>query len=202
MSDYKNPAEYLKEPYARVLTPDPETKTYTAQILEFPGCVSQGDSPEEAYANLEKAAEGWIRAALDNKQSIPEPAAHQTFGGKVLLRLPRSLHQRVAELADRDGVSLNQFIVAAVAEKVGTVSGSNQVLQLVHKYYQISEALVSGKNLGTSSSWPSSTPSAYVLFGSSLNVTAASADNDVKQITKDLVVANFASARERQSWLK
>jgi predicted RNase H-like HicB family nuclease len=110
---------YLREPYARVLTPDEESGTYTAEILEFPGCVAQGDTPEEAYQNLEEAAEGWILAALDLGQEIPPPSRTQGYGGRIALRLPRSLHRRAAQMAERDGTSLNQFLVSAIAERVG-----------------------------------------------------------------------------------
>jgi hypothetical protein len=37
------------------------------------------------------------------------------------LRLPESLHQRVRELADREGISINQFIATAVAEKMSAL---------------------------------------------------------------------------------
>ena len=37
------------------------------------------------------------------------------------LKLPTSVKNAAAELAKIDGVSLNQFIAAAVAEKVGTL---------------------------------------------------------------------------------
>ncbi|MDN5870907.1 MAG: hypothetical protein L0H73_09355 [Nitrococcus sp.] len=37
------------------------------------------------------------------------------------LKLPTSIKNAAAELAKEDGVSLNQFIAAAVAEKVGTL---------------------------------------------------------------------------------
>lgn len=37
------------------------------------------------------------------------------------LKLPNSVKDAAAELAKIDGVSLNQFIAAAVAEKVGTL---------------------------------------------------------------------------------
>src|SRR5207253_2052298 len=76
----KTPNEYLKEPYQRVLIPDEETSTYTAQILEFPGCVSQGDTVAEAYEKLEEAARGWIEAALDLGQDIPLPLMSQEYG--------------------------------------------------------------------------------------------------------------------------
>lgn len=114
--------EYLKKPYSRILIPDEESGTYTAMILEFPGCIAQGDTPQEAYEHLEDAAKDWIETAIDLKQEIPSPAQSVSFGGKVLLRLPKSLHRQLTLIAERDVVSLNQFIVSALAEKVGAFS--------------------------------------------------------------------------------
>jgi predicted HicB family RNase H-like nuclease len=37
------------------------------------------------------------------------------------LRLPESLHQNVRELAEREGISINQFIATAVAEKMSAL---------------------------------------------------------------------------------
>jgi len=115
----KAPQEYLKEPYSRVFTLDHESGTYTAEILEFPGCISQGCTVEEANHRLEKAAVGWIEAAIDLGQKIPHTGQKYGYSGKVALRLPKSVHRQAALAAERDGTSLNQFIVAAVAEKVG-----------------------------------------------------------------------------------
>jgi predicted RNase H-like HicB family nuclease len=115
-------SELLKKPYTRVLVPDAESGTFTAQVLEFPGCVAQGNNPAEAYERLEAAAESWIEAALEMHQEIPQPATDAQFGGKFALRLPRSLHRQAAQLAELDGTSLNQFIVATLAEKVGAVN--------------------------------------------------------------------------------
>lgn len=87
--------------------------------MEFPGCVAQGDTISEAHERLERAAEDWIRAAVDSGQDIPPPAEEQRYSGRILVRLPKSLHRRAAEAAEADSTSLNQFIVAAVAERVG-----------------------------------------------------------------------------------
>lgn len=123
MKKSREPAQtLLKLPYTRVLIPDAETGTYTAELLEFPGCVAQGDSPAEAYARLEEAARSWIEAAEEVGQEIPEPAAANEYGGRFALRLPRSLHRQASQLAQRDGTSLNQFIVTALAEKVGATT--------------------------------------------------------------------------------
>ena len=125
--------EYLKEPYYRVLIPDDESGTYTAVILEFPGCIAQGDTPQEAYEHLEDAAKEWIEAALDLKQEIPSPSQSLSFGGKILLRLPKSLHRQLTLIAEREVVSLNQFIVSALAEKVGAFTLYDQLTKKLDK---------------------------------------------------------------------
>lgn len=38
------------------------------------------------------------------------------------LRLPKSLHEQLRELAQEEGISVNQFVMLAVAEKVATIS--------------------------------------------------------------------------------
>ena len=45
------------------------------------------------------------------------------------LKLPTSVKKAAAELAAADGVSLNQFIAAAVAEKVGSLRAAEDLLR-------------------------------------------------------------------------
>lgn len=125
----KSPEEYLKKPYSRVVIPDEESGTYTAQILEFPGCITEGETPQEAYERLEDVALSWIESALDMRQDIPLPWSNYEYGGKVALRLPKSLHKQVSLAAERDGTSLNQFIVMAISEKVGASRFYNYLVE-------------------------------------------------------------------------
>ena len=39
----------------------------------------------------------------------------------LTIRLPDSVHRKIKELAARDGVSVNQFIASAAAEKMASV---------------------------------------------------------------------------------
>lgn len=48
---------------------------------------------------------------------------------KYPLRLPESLKETAARLAKEDGVSLNQWIVAAVAQKIGAVETAEVFLR-------------------------------------------------------------------------
>lgn len=109
---------YLQQPYARIVIPA-EEGGFHAEVLEFPGCYAQGESPSEAYSNLEKAAEAWVEACLERGQAIPEPSSSLGFNGNVLLRLPRSVHRQAAKMATRDRTSLNQYLLAAISARVG-----------------------------------------------------------------------------------
>lgn len=113
-----NTKEILSKAYTRRLTPD-EGGGYVATIMEFPGCVAEGDSADEALSNLDEAASSWLEVAIAHGQHVREPVDLSGFSGKIALRMPRSLHRQVAELAFYEGTSLNQLLVAAIAHYVG-----------------------------------------------------------------------------------
>ena len=104
---------YLKRPYSRIILPE-SNGTFRGEILEFPGCIATGDTAEETLASLEVIAKSWLIAAVKKRQYIPDPVETE-FSGRLVLRLPKSLHKKAAFIAMRDGVSLNQFIVTSVA---------------------------------------------------------------------------------------
>jgi predicted RNase H-like HicB family nuclease len=110
--------DILKRPYARILIPE-EDGGYSAEMLEFPGCYAEGETPAEAVTELEKAAESWVDVMLEHNRAIPEPLANYDYSGKINLRLPRSIHKQAACFAQKDDVSLNQFFVSAIAASVG-----------------------------------------------------------------------------------
>lgn len=39
----------------------------------------------------------------------------------LTIRLPQSLHRKLAEVAQREGISINQFVSSAVAEKMSAL---------------------------------------------------------------------------------
>lgn len=70
--------EIVARPYRVVISGD-DIEGYLAEAPELPGCVTAGESVEEALVMLKDAMEGWVECALVAGESIPEPA--------VLLRL-------------------------------------------------------------------------------------------------------------------
>jgi predicted RNase H-like HicB family nuclease len=47
---------------------------YLATVPDLPGCMSDGDTPEEALHNVQDAIASWIAAAKEWKQDIPKPS--------------------------------------------------------------------------------------------------------------------------------
>jgi antitoxin HicB len=55
-----------------------------------------------------------LTTALDRGITIPEP---ETYSGKFVLRVPKSLHRKLAENARRENLSLNQFLIYLITEQ-------------------------------------------------------------------------------------
>ena len=48
---------------------------YLAIVPDLPGCMSDGETPEEALKNVQEAIASWIEAAKEWKQEIPKPSS-------------------------------------------------------------------------------------------------------------------------------
>lgn len=84
---------------------------YVAEIKDLPGCLTQGETLEETMTNINEARELCLETVYENGDKIPLPSTDDNYSGKLLLRMPKTLHHRLAEAADEEGVSLNQYIV-------------------------------------------------------------------------------------------
>lgn len=110
---------YLDLPYRIVLHPADEGG-YVVEILELPGCLSQGETIEEALEMIEDAKRAWLEAALGEGLEIPEPARDtEEYSGKLNIRIPKSLHRILSEKAKEENVSLNQYINYQLSRGIG-----------------------------------------------------------------------------------
>ena len=76
MTDAEREAEIqrlLRLPYHRVVYGDPDDG-YMGEVAELPGCLTSGDTPLEALANLDEAMAAWIESRLKSGDAIPSPA--------------------------------------------------------------------------------------------------------------------------------
>lgn len=93
---------------------------WLATFPDLPGCMSDGETPEEALRNAAEAETAWL-------------AAHRQWGGvkaekpaRLVARLPRSIHRHLQERANAEGVSINTMMVTLIAHGLGEIAGSRQ----------------------------------------------------------------------------
>lgn len=106
--------EALEALYPVTLRPQPEGG-FVVEIEDLPGCITQGETAAEALAAAEDARRLWLAAAREHGDPIPPPSIDPRYSGRLLVRMPKSLHRRLATSARREGVSLNQLVVALLA---------------------------------------------------------------------------------------
>ncbi len=126
---------YLQLPYPMEIVRSKDGG-YFAQLPDLPGCISEGETIEEAVRNLEEAKRGWIEACLEDGLEVPSP--HEPVGkysGRFLIRIPKSLHRELATRAQREATSLNQYVLHLLSLGLGRKQEVKQVA-----YVQIKEA--------------------------------------------------------------
>lgn len=105
----KSLEEYLALEYPFNVIADPDGG-YVIVFPDLPGCMTQVGSLDEVGPMAEDARLLWLETAYEQEElDIPLPSYPEEFSGKFNLRLPRSLHRRLAESAEREGVSLNSY---------------------------------------------------------------------------------------------
>jgi RNA polymerase sigma-B factor len=118
----KAPAEHerpIDQAYhIELVKSDAPSGGWDAQVEELPGCAAHGDSPQEAAAGVEAAIARWIADAQATGREVPKPRSPASYSGRLLVRMPQSLHAELARAAERDEVSLNQFITGSLASAV------------------------------------------------------------------------------------
>jgi antitoxin HicB len=92
---------------------------YLIEFPDVPGCLSDGETPEEAIANGRDALKCCLLTLKEFGDPIPKPCSSSAASGQWRQRVPKTLHARLAERAKQEGVSLNTLVTAMIAEGLG-----------------------------------------------------------------------------------
>lgn len=117
-------------------------KGYTVTFPDLPGCVTQGDSLEEAFEMAEDAACGWILTTIEDDEDVPSPSLinrldveegfstfvvldigeyakqHSTKAIKKTLTIPEWLNT----LAEHEGINFSKELQNALKVRLGLSS--------------------------------------------------------------------------------
>lgn len=113
----KSVEDYLSLPYTMEIVPF--DGGYLARVQELPDCYAWADSFAELEDEIEGVKRLWIETVLKQGGVVPEPRPDKEFSGRLLTRMPKTLHRLLTYAAEREGVSINQYIVAKLSNKVG-----------------------------------------------------------------------------------
>jgi antitoxin HicB len=110
-----------------------EQNEWLATIDALPGCTARGATPDDAIERATEAMSAWLLTARREGKDVPEPKTAGSHSGRLLLRMPQTLHAELARTAEREKVSLNQFITDTLAGALGwrTTGRKAQVTRVV-----------------------------------------------------------------------
>jgi predicted RNase H-like HicB family nuclease len=110
---------YLALQYPFRVDADPDGG-YVIEFPDLPGCLTQADEPDEIGPMAEEARSLWLETEFEAGKKIPLPSYPPEYSGKFNLRLPKSLHAQLTQSAEREGVSLNQYVVSLLSASQAT----------------------------------------------------------------------------------
>ena len=100
---------------------------------------ADGDTVEEALAKLERVKRTLFQHMISQGRPIPPPPPlpeeeTETYSGRLPLRIPKDLHRELAERAEANGCSINQYVTAALAKQLsGEQCAEDAVAKLVQR---------------------------------------------------------------------
>lgn len=107
----------MSDKYSYSLTPQKNGKLL-GEVLEF-GFKATGKDAAEIINKLQKKVARTIKQRTKTGEPLPMPFSEIDHSGQTILRMNPELHRRAAIAAHRDRISLNTWLVAAIAEYVG-----------------------------------------------------------------------------------
>ena len=89
---------------------------YLVEYPDIPGCMSDGETIEEAIANGREALRDCVAVLQESGRKVPKPGIE---AAQWRQRLPRTLYSKLTVQAENEGVSINSFVTAIIAEAIG-----------------------------------------------------------------------------------
>jgi antitoxin HicB len=98
-----------------------EDGEYVALVPEFPYLSALAATPQKAVREAVMVTEAVLEGLVEQGLEPPAPQILSSFSGQMRVRMPRTLHQKLAGRARMEDVSLNTLIVSLLAEGIGAM---------------------------------------------------------------------------------
>ena len=110
--NWSHPVAELEDTYIYRVTWSDGEQAFLGQCAELPRLRATGSTAERALFSIRKRARAELSALRRRGEKLPIPLAETYFSGQLRIRMPPTLHRRLALEAAEDAMSLNHYIVS------------------------------------------------------------------------------------------
>jgi antitoxin HicB len=103
---------------------------FSITFPDLPGCMSDGDTTDEALANGREAFDAWMSTCIAEGRTVPAPGSQESAPVKFVQRVAKYMHEELSAAARTQGVSVNTLVVGFIADglsKLETRRETNKV---------------------------------------------------------------------------
>lgn len=105
---------------------------YLITFPDLPGCMSDGETVNEAIVNGLDAVECWLDVAKERGQHIPEPKTK--YSGQFVQRISKTLHARLVAFAKHEGISMNALVAQFISEGLANAEMKENLKSLFKEF--------------------------------------------------------------------
>ena len=80
--------------------------------------------------------EVYLEYLQEEKRSLPEEYVENSYSGKIALRIAKSTHQKIAQLSDSEGISINSIINNAIENYLGSKKYENAIDKKIEEIFE------------------------------------------------------------------
>jgi len=89
-----------------------DDSAHVGLCAEFPSLSWLAPSPEKALSGIRRVVAEVVDDLKASGEPVPDALADKTYSGRLLVRIPASVHRTLATEAAEQGISLNRLVSA------------------------------------------------------------------------------------------
>lgn len=114
---------------------------------DIPGVVGGGDTLQEAIKEGKENIKVYFEMLKEEGKNIPQPTLEpepEEYSGKMVLRLSKTNHMKLSEVAKSEGVSINALLNEMVTEGLANRLSQKATTQIIE---QLRNEMIADNNL-------------------------------------------------------
>lgn len=120
--------------YEMKITPHTDASGQSYWVVNFPAidaCSGGGYTVEEAIKEAEENLSFYLEYLENEKIRLPEEYKENNYSGKIALRISKTTHKVLNDMAEEEGISVNSLINAAIENYIGKKSYENDIQKMI-----------------------------------------------------------------------